>query len=245
LFVKFSNYDSTNPFAIGEAFYKAGVDVHAVDAAATASLGQNNIGVVAVNNELSGFYGSGNGHISKTGIRDWTWDTKGYSGIGTAYTYGASTTYQKALDYYFGDKPYQDGLTWNGTAWVNANNKLDPIGSVGDKNDNGVMDAGETLLAGDLVKLPGIYNQQLTAFDINNNGMVELPVASDPNSINTNYEYTKAQALKHTITHEMGHAVGMGHNSDSTCVMYQYSNNWSRDGKFSSYAVGQMKIHNP
>jgi predicted Zn-dependent protease len=95
------------------------------------------------------------------------------------------------------------------------------------------------------VLVPGSYNQQITAFDINNNGLVELPFTSDPNNIDTNYEYTKPQVLKHTITHEMGHAVGMGHNSDSTCVMYEYSNNWSRDGKFSSYAIGQMSIHNP
>jgi hypothetical protein len=239
LFVKFSNYTSDYPFAIGEAFYNAGVDVHAIDSTISANLGQNNIGVVAVNNEQNKFYATGTGHITKRGIRDWEWDTKGSSLIGNAIVYGTGTTYQKALDYYFSDKPYIDG--WGSL----ANGVLDPIGSVGDKNDNGVLDAGETSLAGDLVTLAAPYAQTLTAFDINKNGMVELPVASDPNRIYTAYEYTRAQVLKHTITHEMGHAVGMSHSTDSTCVMYQYSNNWSRDGKFSSYAIGQMKIHNP
>ena len=130
---------------------------------------------------------------------------------------------------------------------------MDPISNVEDKNDNGINDAsGSTYETGcstcpfkSDVLVAGSYNQQLTAFDINNNALVELPMASDPNNIDTNYEYTRAQVLKHTITHEMGHAVGMSHNSDSTCVMYMYSNNWSRDGRFSNTAVGQIRIHNP
>jgi hypothetical protein len=170
-------------------------------------------------------------------------------------TYGSgTTTYQLALDYYFGDKPYIDGLTLAGTDWTGPpDNKLDSIANVQDKNDNGTNEkAGNKYEAGcqtcpfksDVV-VPGSYNQQLTAFDVDYNGLVELPIAGDPNNIDRNYEYTKAQVLKHTITHEMGHAVGMRHNSDSTCVMYEYSNNWGRDGKFSNYATVQMSIHNP
>ena len=134
-----------------------------------------------------------------------------------------------------------------------ANGKLDPIAKVEDKNDNAINDKSgnkyetgcQTCPFKSDVVVSGSYNQQLTAFDIDNNALVELPLASDPNSIDRNYEYTKAQVLKHTITHEMGHAVGMSHNSDSTCVMYEYSNNWSRDGKFSNYATVQKSIHNP
>jgi hypothetical protein len=258
LFVKFSNYDSTNPFAIGEAFYNAGVDVHAVDAtiAADQNLGENNIGLAKVNNNLVNTYLNASAHIAQAGIRSWQWSTKGYSGIGTAYAYGASTTYQLALDCYFSDKPYKDGLTWDNTkaSWTAAaDSKLNPISNVEDKTDNGINDrSGSSYETGcstcpfkSDVLVPGSYNQTVTTFDINNNGVVELPVSSDPNNINTTYEYTKAQVLKHTITHEMGHAVGMLHNSDSTCVMYQYSNNWSRDGHFSNTAIAQMRIHNP
>jgi hypothetical protein len=265
LFVKFSNYDSNYPFAVGAAFYNAGVDVHAVACAVdtqgkcitTGNLeytGQP-IGVVWVNNETTRNYGLEDGHIVKRGIRDCAWSTKGFSMIGNATTYGSgTTTYQNALYYYFNDRPYKDGFTLSGTTWTGpANNKLDPIIKVEDQNDSGINEksAGkwETGCDGcpfksDVV-VSGSYNQQLTAFDIDNNGLVELPLASDPNSIDRNYEYTKAQVLKHSITHEMGHSVGMGHNSDSTCVMYEYSNNWSRDGKFSNYAIGQMSIHNP
>jgi hypothetical protein len=266
LFVKFSNYDSNNPFAIGAAFYNAGVDVHAVACAVDTQTGNcivagnleytgQPIGVVWVNNELVRTYQSVSAHISQVGVRDWQWATKGFSGIGNATTYGSgTTTYQLALDYYFSDKPYIDGFTLVGTDWTGPpNNRLDPITKVQDKSDNGINEKSgskyetgcQTCPFKSDVVVPGSYNQQLTAFDIDNNGSVELPIAGDPNSFDRNYEYTKAQVLKHTVTHEMGHAVGMSHNSDSTCVMYEYSNNWSRDGKFSNYATVQMSIHNP
>ena len=92
--------------------------------------------------------------------------------------------------------------------------------------------------------LPGEYRSDLSTFDVDNDGKVELPEVNDPASIDPNFEYTRAHVLKHTITHEMGHAVGMAHNSDSTCLMYEYSNNWSRDHFFSDYAKSQMQIHN-
>jgi len=40
--------------------------------------------------------------------------------------------------------------------------------------------------------------------------------------------------LKHTITHELGHAVGIPHNDISDCLMSSTSSNWKRDGYFSS-----------
>jgi hypothetical protein len=185
------------------------------------------------------------------GIRYWTWDTKGVSGIGTSTAYGSGTkTYQKALNYYFTDKPYRDRTP--GTT-----GKLDPIIAVEDKDDDGVLDTGEdgSIGGGVAGSLDGdVYysafttsNKDLSPFDIDKNGKVELPVASNPNSINTDFEYTKKQVLKHTITHELGHAVGAAddtHNSDASCLMYQYSNNWRRDGFFSNSAKARIQIHN-
>jgi len=53
------------------------------------------------------------------------------------------------------------------------------------------------------------------------------------------------RVIQHTITHEMGHAAGIsGHCADSTCLMYQYSNNWSRDGHFCAGCRGALLIHN-
>jgi hypothetical protein len=71
-------------------------------------------------------------------------------------------------------------------------------------------------------------------------------VASSSGSIALGYEYTKAQVVKHTISHEMGHAVGVPstHTEDASCLMYKYSNNWSRDGYFGPVAKGYIKIHN-
>jgi len=68
---------------------------------------QNNIDVVYVINVLSGNYGTADGHIDKRGIRDWTWDTKGFSAIGDNIDYGAFTlTYKEATDNYVNDSPY-------------------------------------------------------------------------------------------------------------------------------------------
>jgi hypothetical protein len=132
---------------------------------------------------------------------------------------------------------------------------LDPIGKVEDRNDDGtntktsnptVWDTGSSggPWRSDRV-VSGSFNQVLTAFDIDNNGLVELPLASDPGNIDRTHEYTKAHVLKHTITHELGHAVGMNHNYRSKCLMYNWSSDWSRDDYFSDIARGQMNIHNP
>ena len=50
--------------------------------------------------------------------------------------------------------------------------------------------------------------------------------------------------LKHTITHELAHALGINHTADATCLMYTYSVDWKRDGTLSSVAQSQVKIHN-
>jgi len=247
LFVAFTGYDATDPFAIGAAFQNAGIDVHAMEATLVGTNGESNIHVLSVNDERVYPYPFTDGHINKRGIRDWSWDTKGSTDrLGDAGVYGLSTTYQMSLNGYFGDRPYQNKSP--GTP------ALDPISAVEDKNDNGTDDkisrkyessgtSTQGTLDGDLVVI-GSYTQQLTAFDVDANGLVELPVAGNPTTIDRTHEYTREQVLKHTITHEMGHAVGMPHNSDATCLMYEYSNDWSRDGAFSAAAKAQAQIHN-
>jgi Tol biopolymer transport system component len=248
LFVAFTGYDTADPFAIGAAFQNAGIDVHAMEATLVGTHGESNIHVLSVNDERVNPYPFTDGHINKRGIRDWSWDTKGSTDrLGDAGVYGSSTMYKMSLDGYFGDRPYQDKSPLN-------NQWLDAISAVEDKNDNGTDDkisrkyesSGTSIqgtLDGDLVVI-GSYTQQLTAFDVDANGSVELPVAGNPATIDRTHEYTRAQVLKHTITHEMGHAVGMPHNSNSTCLMYEYSNDWSRDDAFSSTAKAQAQIHN-
>jgi hypothetical protein len=270
LFVKFQYYDFDYytgacggycRFAIGSAFANAGVKVHAVSideppgfmaGGSVDDWAQHNIDVVYVINVLSGNYGAADGHIDKRGIRDWTWDTKGFSVIGDHIDYGAFTlTYKEATDNYFSDSPYEEG---GGMAYLDPNIHTVYGGDVQDINDNGInnedvligWEAGSEAasLQGDRLVLPIGYANTYSALDIDNDDMVELPLAADPENIPAQNESTKAQVLKHTITHEMGHAVGMTHNSNSDCLMYEYSQNWRRDHNFSDFAKGQMRIHN-
>ena len=84
----------------------------------------------------------------------------------------------------------------------------------------------------------------LFGMNIQAQGYSEIQQAfSDSYTLEYSGEYSKAQVLKHTITHELGHAVGMLHSPDNTCVMYEYSIDWKRDGKFSTEALNQMSVH--
>lgn len=84
-----------------------------------------------------------------------------------------------------------------------------------------------------------------TCIDNPNRPLLELPVTSDPDNVNPAFKFSREQVLKHVITHEIGHGVGVNiENADSTCVMYQYSNNWIRDNHFSSGAAALSRIHN-
>ena len=240
----------------------------------TNRLGERNIDVALVRNEPLTTYGQGTGRTTKltgAGItRIWSWATKGVSSVGNTTSYGEGTvTYKKAVDYYFSDKPYMDvpiGAT-SGT----GDGKLNRLADVSDRNDSGTCDqvgtsgnrkvwesgavggnsCAATSLKGDRYgtitvqpPAPAGYAYQLSAMDIDTNGLVELPSQSDPNAINRDNEYTKAQVLKHTITHELGHVVGIGHNMFSRNVDYMYSPNWSRDDWFSATAIQQIRIHN-
>jgi hypothetical protein len=249
------------PYAIGSAFHNAGVDVHVVSLnflppymGGDTTPWETNIEAVTVTNITSYNYGGDDGYTNKIGKRDWAWDTKGWSGIGNETTYGVGTrTYQTPLDRYFTDEPYIDDPLLGGDP-----DQLDNVdGSYcEDHNDNGVDDrirgnfestaGGTGALDGDRITIPITYGNQQTAMDVDRDWKVELPLVNDPSGPAADTyedEYSRAQVLKHTITHEMGHAVGMNHNACSTCLMYEWSNNWSRDRNFSAAEQGEMYIH--
>ena len=136
--------------------------------------------------------------------------------------------------------------------------------SVEDQNDNGVLDKKEDIngtgtLDGDRLDSnlsTWMLGGKLDPFDIDNDVLVELPQnKGDPNSVPAGDEYDMERVFSHVITHEIGHSVGMGqgdpgmvdslgHCFDPTCIMYQFSNNWNRQGHFCEYHQMLIRIHN-
>lgn len=288
LFIIFDNYDVYSafpnlsydhscdcPFAIGDAFYQAGVDIHAVSydkrpdfmAGAYPAAWENHIDAGLMTNIVNDTHGTSDGDIDKQGVRDWDWDTKGWCNIGDELFYGGDCkTYQIPLDNYFAQRPYADDLGGSGLGNPSFLDPVDDTTAVEDANDSGywedqhdvvIVSQTPEILDGDSYDFtlaePGDtnYNSRHTSFDVDRDGKIELPVISNPLDPETNayndkypYEYTKAQVIKHTITHEMGHMVGADHTTDPYCVMNDVSNNWSRDDKFSSSALNAMRFHN-
>jgi hypothetical protein len=90
------------------------------------------------------------------------------------------------------------------------------------------------------------FRFHLNPFDVDNDGLVEvnLPVVASGGQINPLYENSLPQVLMLTVTHELGHAVGVTiHTSMSACNMYQETNNFVRQ-QFTQDAAGLIWIHN-
>jgi len=136
-----------------------------------------------------------------------------------------------------------------------ANNQYDGDMRLKDKSMWGIR--GQTCA-------PGSICGELSPFDIDNNGYVELPRATDPHADNDFRQYTcdpddsectnpvpysLARVLQFLITHEAIHAMALKpppylHSVDETGVMYERSNNWKRDN-FISHAFREwLDVHN-
>ena len=234
-------------FAIGAAFDDAWISVHATDNQYVASLGDTKIDVLLITHDRSLSYKGFDGRINKLGTRNWEWDTKGMTDTrGTSASYGANcTTGHDPLTKYFDDRPYSDLAP-------KLDGKLNPPNEVDDTNDDGQLTRADTeitgsgwtrsVLEGDYF-LRFTYNLQLSPVNIDSDQFVELDTVLSLNPESPDYanganpgpkEYSRAQVLKHTITHELGHAVGIPHNDISDCLMSSTSSNWKRDGYFSS-----------
>jgi hypothetical protein len=203
------------------------------------------------------------------GARQWGWDQKGHASTNsTEYQptmYGFATTYQIPLEHYFNDRPYIEGTLWTATGWTSnpvEDGLLAPLNRVEDQADklefvDGALgDSANGIWDGDYrSKDQSTWyenDQQLSPFDVDKNGFVELPLATDPDAENfaNQYDnegnpYTLARVLQHTITHELTHTLaGPKHTEDPLCLMYKYSINWSRDHFLSDYYRSLLRIHN-
>ena len=198
------------------------------------------INVVIVRLDTENTFGEQDGHIefiteiepsqqNPLGSRYWRWSTKGYAfcqlSANQPTMYGVAVVLKKPFDHYFNDLPYHDG----------GNQMLDPLSRPqGDYRLVSITDWGSS----------PVSEGYVSPFDINNNGKVELPLASDPADLSGG-EYTFAQAFRHTITHELVHTLaGPSHTNIPTCLMYKYSNNWNRQDNLSDLYRSLLRIHN-
>jgi len=150
-----------------------------------------------------------------------------------------------------------------------------PINGVRDTtSDNGIVDGGEvsvvvtTGLGQPVLGLDGqpllrpwgdyldrnSFAADMTALDVNNDGCVELPPATDPTlltpcdphaDVASGQQATKRMVIRSLVTHELGHSVGITpHSGDFTDAMFMYTINWTRYDHFSPESAAKVNIHN-
>ena len=256
LFVQGQGFGGGFVFAWGNAFSEAQIEVHEFQGTALRGIDLLSVSLL-----------DAGGHIHHEQEppevpRFWLFDTTGQSPPSDDFEhqYGVAQINRKAIDYYLNDKPYMDGSTWTaaGTWGGPPNGVLDPLSKVEDANDNGELDTGgdtydetdgatkspeddgDADLDGDHWVV-GAFDRDFNPNDIDADGEVELEGA----------EYEKGDVVRNTVTHEMGHAVGIihagptaPHCDDETCVMYNCTNSWTTDNHFCNACRALIRIHN-
>jgi hypothetical protein len=95
----------------------------------------------------------------------------------------------------------------------------------------------------------------LNPFDIDDNGYVELPTATDPDAADGNFDkqhdhqgrpYDMARVIQHTVTHEIIHVLARwgDHSYDPEDVMYAFSKDWRRDDYMSDWYRSLLRVEN-
>jgi len=70
----------------------------------------------------------------------------------------------------------------------------------------------------------GKLNKNITDFNVELSNRPELGIYSGSRSEIVLYLYSDENELKHTLIHEFGHALGLGHSDDPQAIMYEYTN---------------------
>ncbi len=209
------------------------------------------------------------------GTRHWAWKTKGLGRKAVKErSYGIADVFKIPLERYFEDTPFKKGTVWDDSLKIwrmpGPNDMmLAPLSNSEDPEDtlvfvDGLSDPNIGVLVGNTAngqwdgdQRLETYNQwesegNLNPFDIDKNGFVELPTASDPlDNIDSNQHddqgrpYTKARVVMHTILHEICHVLaGSFHSSITKDLMYKYSRDWKRDDYLSDWYRSMLEIHN-
>jgi len=75
--------------------------------------------------------------------------------------------------------------------------------------------------------------------------LVADPLAADSGSKVLGLESSRAEVLKHTITHEIAHAIGVPIHSDVPAdLMFKYSSNWNRADYLSDWFRSLIRVNN-
>jgi hypothetical protein len=258
------------PFAFGTALKNNGVDVHLKWAQATAgqpeAVGEENIDVLVMTNDIDTTYGSETGHILRFGKRSWLTGTLGDCPVGNGAGLGPvidpdqdpCRTFARAIGYWYTDKPYRDGGLNTNLPGADQNGLLDAISNrdrVEDKDDDGIRDGGESSILNDayldgdvyLRKEIAVGNYQAgdsTTYDIDMDGLIELPTLFGPEDLATAKEYTQAHTFKTILTHEAIHGLGVGHTQVATDLMFANVNELDKDKTLSPDAIRDLDIFN-
>jgi hypothetical protein len=259
------------PFAFGTALMNIGVDVHIkraeVAEGQAETVGEENIDVLVMTNDTTETNGTETGHILKTiAKRSWLTGTLGDCPVGDGTGLGPvidpdqdpCRTFAIAIGYWYNDKPYRDGGLNTSLPGADQNGFLDAINNrdrVEDKDDDGVRDGGENSIQNDAVLDGDVYLRVSIAagnyeagnsstYDIDMDGLIELPTLFGPDDLATAKEYTQPHTFKTILTHEAIHGLGVGHTQVGTCLMFANVNELDKDGILSPDAIRDLDIFN-